>query len=137
MEPTCSQDARKQISTQSISISIPRKKGCTKTLPSLERQVHVVAERVFITQNCEWKKKKILFLIHFLKVHLLLWGKILFFRCMMHLSRLSLNELVVLYIHLGLETFTSEILLVLIEPVSSFSPSFVQTYNLVSVKNFS
>ena len=27
-------------------------------MPSLERPVHVVAERELITQNCEWKKKK-------------------------------------------------------------------------------
>ena len=28
-----------------------------KTLLSLERPVHVVAEQELITQNCEWKKK--------------------------------------------------------------------------------
>ena len=35
-----------------------RKKGFRKTLPSLERPVHVVAERELITQNCEWENKK-------------------------------------------------------------------------------
>ena len=43
---------------QSTAISTPRKKGFRKTLTSLERTVHVVAERELITQNCEWKKKK-------------------------------------------------------------------------------
>ena len=33
------------------------KKGFKKTLPSLERPIHVVAERELITKNCEWKKK--------------------------------------------------------------------------------
>ena len=33
---------------QSIAISTPRKKGFRKTLPSLERPVHVVAERELI-----------------------------------------------------------------------------------------
>ena len=45
MEPTCSQDARKQNTTQRTAISAPRKKGFRKTLPSLERPVHVVAEQ--------------------------------------------------------------------------------------------
>ena len=35
----------------------PRKKGFRKTLQSLERPVHVVAERELIAQNCEWRKK--------------------------------------------------------------------------------
>jgi hypothetical protein len=43
---------------QSTAISTPRKEGFRKTLPSLERPVHVVAERELITQNCEWKKEK-------------------------------------------------------------------------------
>ena len=43
---------------QIIAISIPRQKRFRKTLPSLERPVHVVAERELITQNCEWKMKK-------------------------------------------------------------------------------
>ena len=34
------------------------KKRFRETLPSLERSVHVDAEREFITQNYEWKKKK-------------------------------------------------------------------------------
>ena len=54
---TCSSDARKQITTQSTAISTPRKKGVSKTLKSLERAVHVVAEQELITQNCEQKKK--------------------------------------------------------------------------------
>ena len=58
MEPTCSQDAKKQITTQSIAIATPGKKGFRKTLPSLEIAVHVVAERELITQNCEQKQKK-------------------------------------------------------------------------------
>ena len=45
MEPTSSQDARKYNTTQSTAISTPRKKGFRKTLPSLERPIHVVAER--------------------------------------------------------------------------------------------
>ena len=43
MESTCSQDARKENTTQSTAISTP--KGFRKTLPSLDRPVHVVAER--------------------------------------------------------------------------------------------
>jgi hypothetical protein len=35
-----------------------RQKRFRKTLSSLKRPVHVVAERELITQNCEWKKKK-------------------------------------------------------------------------------
>ena len=45
MEPTYSSHARKLITTQSIAISTPRKKEFRKTLSSLERPVHVVAER--------------------------------------------------------------------------------------------
>ena len=36
----------------------PQGKIFWKTFTSLERPVHVVAERELITQNCEWKKKK-------------------------------------------------------------------------------
>jgi hypothetical protein len=46
---------------QSTAISTPKKKGFRKTLPSLERPVHVVAEQELITQNREWKKKKKIF----------------------------------------------------------------------------
>ena len=42
MEPTWS---IKQITTQSTAISTLRKKGFRKTLPPLERPVHVVVER--------------------------------------------------------------------------------------------
>ena len=34
------------------------KKGFRKTLPSLGRPVHIVAERELVTQNCAWKKTK-------------------------------------------------------------------------------
>ena len=43
---------------QIIAISTSRQKIFRKTLQSLERPVHVVAERELITQNCELKKKK-------------------------------------------------------------------------------
>ena len=36
----------------------PQGKRYLGTLPSLEKPIHVVAERELITQNCEWKKKK-------------------------------------------------------------------------------
>ena len=70
MEPTCYQNARKQNNTQSTVISTPRKKGFRKTLPSLERPVHVVAERELTPklrmeekEEGGKKKNKILFVI--------------------------------------------------------------------------
>ena len=41
------------------NIDPKRKKGFRNTLLSLERPVHVAAEQELITQNCQWKKKKI------------------------------------------------------------------------------
>ena len=66
MEPTCSQDAIKWITTQIIAISTAKKKRFRKTLPSFERPVNGVAERELITQNCEWKKKNCINKIKFM-----------------------------------------------------------------------
>ena len=47
----------KYITTQSTAISIPKEKEFRTTLPSLERPVHVVAERELITQMEEEEVK--------------------------------------------------------------------------------